>query len=105
LVDDTEEIAPVRRFDVILLDIDHSPQALLHSDHARFYSPEGLAALARHLRPGGVFAMWSDAAPDPDFQQALTSAFAKSQARIVEFDNPLQDRKASCTIYLARVAS
>lgn len=88
--------------DLILLDIDHSPRALLHPDHARFYSVGGLTALAKRLRPGGVFAMWSDAGPDADFEQVLGEAFAQSEARVVTFHNPLQDRQASCTIYLAR---
>lgn len=105
LVDEPDEATPVRLYDLILLDIDHSPQALLHPDHARFYSADGLTALARHLRPGGIFAMWSDAAPDAGFEVSLNAAFATSQARIVPFDNPLQDRQATCTIYLARTAS
>ncbi len=99
---DGEAPAEAAALDVILLDIDHSPRALLHPDHARFYSIEGLQALARHLRPGGVFAMWSDAGPDAGFERVLGAAFGQSEARVVTFHNPLQDRRASCTIYLAR---
>src|ERR1700680_424162 len=47
--------APRRRFDAVLVDIDHSPTNLLHPRHAALYAPEGLARLAEHLRPGGVF--------------------------------------------------
>ena len=93
-----------RRFDAILLDIDHSPEALLSDAHGRFYTSEGLGALARGLRPGGVFAMWSDAAPDAGFQAVLREVFAAADARVVEFDNPLQERTASCTLYVARTA-
>uniref|UniRef100_UPI003F6EA541 hypothetical protein n=1 Tax=Elioraea sp. TaxID=2185103 RepID=UPI003F6EA541 len=46
--------APGRRFDAILLDIDHSPEFLLDPTNARFYEPQGLRRLAGHLRPGGV---------------------------------------------------
>lgn len=88
-------------FDLILLDIDHSPAALLSPAHRGFYTPEGLAQAAQRLRPGGVFAMWSDASPDPDFLAALGSTFVRVRPEVVEFDNPLQARKASCTIYLA----
>ncbi len=91
-------------FDVILLDIDHSPDALLNPRHAGFYSRQGLARLAARLRPGGVFGMWSDAAPDPAFQALLAGAFATSEAHVVEFDNLLGDGKASCTIYVASEA-
>src|SRR5438309_5540919 len=46
-----------RQFDAVLVDIDHSPRKLLHPRHAALYAPEGLARLAGHLRPGGVFAL------------------------------------------------
>lgn len=91
-------------FDLILLDIDHSPAALLSPAHGGFYRPDGLAKAAERLRPGGIFALWSDAPPDPDFQAMLKTAFARTRAEVVEFDNPLQGRKASCTIYLAHAA-
>lgn len=90
------------RFDLILLDIDHSPDALLSPRHARFYCGEGLAGLRSHLRPGGVFAMWSDAAPDPAFQAILTAVFATHEARVVGFANPLTGGQSTCSIYLAR---
>ena len=41
-----------RRFDAVLVDIDHSPRKLLHPRHAALYEPEGLARLAGHLNPG-----------------------------------------------------
>ena len=91
-----------RRFDAILLDIDHAPDALLHASHGGFYTADGLARLAERLQPGGVFAMWSDAAPDDRFLAALGAAFATPEARVVAFDNPLQEREATCTIYIAR---
>ncbi|HEX8569428.1 MAG TPA: hypothetical protein VF699_05825, partial [Caulobacteraceae bacterium] len=94
--------APGRRFDAVLLDIDHSPGALLHAAHAGFYSAEGLPRLARWIRPGGVFAMWSDAGPEEAFLAALRTAFAGAEAQVVTFENPLQGRDASCTIYVAR---
>lgn len=92
-----------RRFDAILLDIDHSPDALLHSDHGRFYSPEGMGALAACLTPGGVFAMWSDAAPDDRFTATLSTAFGSVEATVVSFDNPLSGGQSTCTIYVARL--
>jgi len=91
---------PGRVHDAILLDIDHSPGALLNPSHAGFYTSPGLNRLARWLRPGGVFAMWSDAAPEKPFLVAMRENFWAVEAKIVEFDNPLQNRPASCTIYL-----
>src|ERR1700704_6132457 len=49
--------APGRRFDAVLVDIDHSPRKLLHPRHGALYQPEGIARLADHLHPGGVFAL------------------------------------------------
>jgi spermidine synthase len=88
--------------DVVLLDIDHSPSALLSSAHGGFYTAEGLRQVAGRLASDGVFAMWSDAAPESEFQCALTSAFHSVRADIVEFPNPLQDKTATCTIYISR---
>src|ERR1700709_523037 len=56
--------SPGRRFDAVLVDIDHSPQNLLHPNHAALYRPEGLRKLAGQLHPGGVFALWPNAPPD-----------------------------------------
>ncbi len=97
--------SPGRRFDAVLVDIDHSPRNLLHPAHAALYQPEGLRRLAEHLRPGGVFALWSNDPPDDAFNTALASAFATSDAHVVTFDNPLQDREASNTVYIGVKAS
>ena len=91
---------PGRRFDAVLVDIDHSPRNLLHPGHAALYQPEGLRRLAEHLHPGGVFALWSNDPPDEAFKAVLAGAFATSEAHVVTFDNPLQDRDASNTVYI-----
>jgi spermidine synthase len=91
---------PGRRFDAVLVDIDHSPRSLLHPKHAALYQPEGLARLALHLHPGGVFALWSNDPPDEGFERALAGVFATSAAHVVTFDNPLQHREASNTVYV-----
>ena len=89
------------RYDVVLLDIDHSPRNLLHPDHARFYSREGLARVRDGLSENGVFAMWSDEGPDDDFLAVLASAFPAARAEVVTFDNPLTGGSSTCTIYVA----
>jgi spermidine synthase len=91
---------PGRRFDAVLVDIDHSPTNLLHPRHAALYKPEGLRRLAGHLHPDGVFALWSNDPPDENFKAALAGVFATSDAHVVSFDNPLQDRDASNTVYI-----
>lgn len=92
---------PRRRFHAILLDVDHSPRHVLHPSHAGFYQPDGLRRLTEHLLPGGVFALWSNDPPDADFSAALDEVFASSAAHVVSFPNPLQDRDATNTVYVA----
>jgi spermidine synthase len=96
---------PSRRFDAVLVDIDHSPRNLLHPNHAALYRPEGLQILAGHLHPGGVFALWSNDPPDEQFKAMLAGVFATSDAHVVTFDNPLQHRDASNTVYIGVSAS
>lgn len=93
---------PSRRFHAIFVDIDHSPGHVLHPSHRAFYAPAGLRRLAAHLLPGGVFALWSNDPPDEAFRTALADAFDAASAHVVTFHNPLQDRDAANTVYVAR---
>ncbi len=97
--------APKRTFDAILVDIDHSPDALLDTGSASFYEPEGLAKLARHLKPGGVFGLWSNDRPDDRFTARLAAVFGEARAEPVTFFNPMQDLEATQTVYLATGSS
>lgn len=100
--DGFESESPRRKFHAILLDIDHSPEALLDERSEGFYRPEGLRQLSSHLHPGGVFALWSNDKPSEDFTQRLAGVFAEARAEAVTFHNPLQDRPFTQTVYLAR---
>ncbi len=93
--------SPGRKFHAVLLDIDHSPRHLLHERHAAFYEPAGLRALAEHLHPQGVFALWSDDPPDAPFLAALRAVFARAEAHVVSFYNPLLERDSASTVYVA----
>jgi spermidine synthase len=95
-----DPLAAGRRFDAVLVDIDHSPRSLLHPRHAALYEPAGLTRLAGHMNPGGVFALWSNDPPDHAFQSVLAASFAISATHVVSFENPLQHRDASNTIYV-----
>ncbi len=94
-----------RKYHAVLLDIDHSPQNLLHEPNATFYKPAGLRQMAEHLHPGGVFAMWSDDAPDQDFMEALSEAFPTTRAEVVRFANPMAGGESASTVYIARKSS
>ncbi|MEX0760739.1 MAG: spermidine synthase [Tistlia sp.] len=89
-----------RRFDAVLLDIDHSPRKLLDSGNAAFYEVEGLRRLAAQLRPGGIFALWSNDPPDEAFLAALEQVFQAVRAEVVGFASAEGDRQDSNTVYL-----
>src|SRR5262249_51140202 len=93
---------PARRFDAVLVDIDHSPDFLLDPQNAAFYGEQGLSRLAAHLRPGGIFALWSNDRLDDAFTAHLRRIFADARAEEVTFHNPLQDKPFTQTVYLAK---
>jgi spermidine synthase len=92
---------PGRRFHAILLDIDHTPRHVLHPSHSALYAVAGLRNLVGHLHPGGVFALWSDDPPDPDFEAVLAEVFDRSEASVVRFANPLTGGHSTNTVYVA----
>jgi len=93
--------APGRTFDAVVVDIDHSPAHLLAEGSASFYDAEGTRQLAEHVRPGGVFSLWSNDPPDQTYLATLAEAFVDVTAEVVTFPNPLQGREATNTVYLA----
>jgi len=90
-----------RVFDVVVVDIDHSPKHLLADGSAGFYGVAGTQRLAGHLRPGGVYSLWSNDPPDDAYLAVLSEVFVDVAAEVVSFPNPLQDRLATNTVYLA----
>jgi spermidine synthase len=97
-----DPLTPGRRFHAIVVDIDHSPRHLLHPSHAGFYQPAGMRRLADHLHADGVFSLWSNDPPDEGFLEVLAEVFVDVVAEIVSFYNPLQERDATNTVYVAR---
>ncbi len=96
---------PGRRFDAVLLDIDHAPDKHLAPAHAAFYAPDGLRRLAAQLKPGGLFGLWSNDPPEAAFTERLAGVFASARAEPVAFDNPLAGGKVVQSVYLARTAA
>jgi spermidine synthase len=70
---DVAELLQPDRFDVILLDVDNGPGAVMLRGNASLYSPEGLQRMQRALRQDGILAVWS-ASPSPHFEQILRGA-------------------------------
>ena len=93
---------PERLVDAIVVDIDHSPRHLLNPANASFYAEPGVRRLSERLRPGGVFTLWSNDPPDDDYLAVLRTVFDDVGCEIVRFDNPLQGREATNSVYVAR---
>lgn len=93
---------PGRKFDAVLVDIDHTPELLLDARSDSFYQPVGLTSVRRHLKPNGIFGLWSNDPTDHRFLDRLTQAFPQAWAEPVTFHNPLTDRPFTQTVYLAR---
>lgn len=90
-----------RKFDAVLLDIDHTPEHYLDPSNSSFYGIEGLTALRNQLKPGGAFALWSNDPPEEDFTTLLESVFGQAGAKKVEFGNPYTGLHTSNSVYVA----
>ncbi len=77
---------PDRAVDLILVDVDHSPDEPLSDASAAFYTTEGLERARRHLSPGGVLATWSYA-PSDAFTARLGEVFSSVHVETVTFEN------------------
>lgn len=95
---------PGGKHDAILLDIDHTPTNVLHQTNTRFYTDEGLSELARHLKPGGMFALWTDGEPESSFTDQLSKVFGWAESHTIEFDNPITEDTSKGAVYLARIS-
>lgn len=91
---------PQKKFDAILLDIDHSPTEYLNSDNASFYTTENLARMARQLKPHGVFAMWSQNLPENDFEALLKTVFETVESHVISFYNPFLSDNSTNSVYV-----
>ena len=86
----------------ILLDVDHTPSFPLDVSHTSLYTVDGLRSLARHLHPGGVFALWSDDEPDEAFLTVLQVVFSHVEGHTVPFANPITQGVSTNGVYVAR---
>jgi spermidine synthase len=93
--------AGARKFDLILIDVDHSPDERLgEARYSGFYGADGLRQARRHLAPGGVLGVWSYAESSP-FVDALQSVFRVARAEPVTFRNDLIDETTTDWLFFA----
>jgi spermidine synthase len=91
---------PTTHYDLILVDVDHSPDERLGPASDSFYGREGLRAARRHLAPGGILAVWSYADSSP-FEVALREVFADVRVEAVEFENVVVGNGETNWLFLA----
>lgn len=92
---------PESLFDLVLIDVDHSPEDRLSGANAPFYTAEGAARARRHLKPGGILAVWSYD-EDPRYAAVLRAAFAEVRVEPVEFFNKSVRETQTDWLLLAR---
>ncbi len=93
---------PERKFDAVLLDIDHSPKHHLDSANSSLYTDDGLAAVRSQLKSGGTFAIWSDDSADSDLTKRLSSIFGAAEGHNIEFQNPYTGGVSVNAVYVAQ---
>jgi spermidine synthase len=90
-----------RRYDLILIDVDHSPDERLGEDSGFFYTEPGLEKAKEHLAPGGLLGVWSYAENSP-FADAMRAVFARVDVVPVDFDNVVAEESETNWLFLAR---
>ena len=94
--------APGKKFDAILLDIDHSPNHFLNPANQSLYTAEGLALVRDQLTPTGTFALWSNDPASEDFTAHLRQTFPTAAAHNIEFPNPYTNSTSVNSVYVAQ---
>lgn len=92
--------SPKHLYDLILIDVDHSPDENLHQQNISFYGVEGLERAKKHLAPGGLLAVWSYASSSP-FSEALKQVFKQVRLETISFENTLLNEKETDWLFLA----
>jgi spermidine synthase len=92
---------PARRHDLILIDVDHSPDDRLGPGPSDFYAPDGLRRAREHLGPGGVLGLWSYE-ESPPFAGALLEAFREVRVEPVSYRNRHVDEACTDWLFFAR---
>ncbi len=87
--------------DLILIDVDHAPDAPLDTANGRFYTEPGLRAAREHLAPGGILSIWS-AAENSDLVDTLGRVFGDVRIEGVAVVNDLIDEQYTDTLFMGR---
>ena len=92
---------PTRTYDLILIDVDHSPDEHLGTASDCFYTVQGLQRAKRHLGEDGILGVWSYAEHSP-FADALRSVFREVRLEAVTVYNQLIDEEQTDWLFFAQ---
>jgi spermidine synthase len=92
---------PTTTYDLLLIDVDHSPGERLGETSDSFYGHPKLVLAAQHLKPGGVFALWSTSA-SPAFEAELRKTFQEVLVESIGFSNETTGQEELNWLFLAR---
>jgi len=92
---------PKEQFDLILIDVDHSPEDQLDDAGNAFYTVEGLKRARQHLTKDGILGVWSYAESSP-FAEALHRVFPSVHIEPVTFLNTHIDETMTDWLFFAR---
>ena len=92
---------PTDQFDLILIDVDHSPDDNLAGANGRFYTVDGLQDAKRHLATNGVLGVWSYAESSP-FVDAMHKVFHEVHVEPITVFNRLINEQQTDWLFFAR---
>jgi spermidine synthase len=98
-----ELLGPGRKaYDLVLIDVDHSPSDPLDPASEPFYTWQGQRQVVDHLAPGGVLAVWSSE-DDHDFAAVLDEVYPEARRERVRWVNELiDDEEIEEVLFLAQ---
>lgn len=92
---------PTTKFDLIVIDVDHSPQDVLGDESHGFYTQAGLAKAKEHLVPGGIIGVWSYAEDTPLLSE-MQNVFCDVEVEQVSVWNDLIDEEQTDWLFYGR---
>jgi spermidine synthase len=92
---------PRELYDLILVDVDHSPEERLGPASESFYAAESLARAKGQLAPAGVLGVWSYA-ESPRFAEELRAVFDDVREERIAFANAFDGVREENWLYFGR---
>ena len=92
---------PNQTHDLILIDVDHSPDDNLDAANGNFYTADGLSRAKLHLAEDGILGVWSYAESSP-FADALRDVFREVRIEPVTVFNNLINEQQTDWLFFAR---